>query len=135
MLILAWDSLGAWLLRISGNLWVRLATVIGYICSVCLPAVALSIYYVGFWDPQYKEKFPPNTTFMSSVNGVQSSIRRTVDSSAEEVDMDKELENSLPESRFKSSITKEEPQRHQGNFRSLSADKLRKEIDGGERLL
>ncbi|CDW55927.1 InaF-motif domain containing protein [Trichuris trichiura] len=37
-------------------LWIRFATVIGYICSVCLPAIALSIYYIGFWDPQYKEK-------------------------------------------------------------------------------
>ncbi|OUC42657.1 hypothetical protein D917_02746 [Trichinella nativa] len=52
--------------------WVRLATVIGYICAVCLPAVALSVYYVGFWDPHYKEKFPPNSSFALSNLGAAS---------------------------------------------------------------
>uniref|UniRef100_A0A915K484 Transmembrane protein n=1 Tax=Romanomermis culicivorax TaxID=13658 RepID=A0A915K484_ROMCU len=39
------------------KIWVRLATVIGYLISVCMPAVALSIYYIGFWNPQYDAKF------------------------------------------------------------------------------
>jgi len=40
--------------------WVRLATVVGYLISVCIPAIALTVYYVGFWDPQYKTKFQVN---------------------------------------------------------------------------
>uniref|UniRef100_A0A914W4K8 Transmembrane protein INAFM2 n=1 Tax=Plectus sambesii TaxID=2011161 RepID=A0A914W4K8_9BILA len=38
--------------------WIRLATVFGYIISVCSPAVGLSIYYIYVWDPKYIERFP-----------------------------------------------------------------------------
>uniref|UniRef100_A0A914WHP5 Transmembrane protein n=1 Tax=Plectus sambesii TaxID=2011161 RepID=A0A914WHP5_9BILA len=36
--------------------WIRLATVFGYIVSVCSPAVGLSIYYIYVWDPKYIER-------------------------------------------------------------------------------
>lgn len=43
--------------------WVRLATVVGYLISVCIPAIALSVYYVGFWDPQYELKVITKTRY------------------------------------------------------------------------
>ncbi|KFD61289.1 hypothetical protein M514_26537, partial [Trichuris suis] len=107
--------------------WIRFATVIGYICSVCLPAIALSIYYVGFWDPQYKEKFPPNSTFMSNAHGVQ----RTFDSSIDHVHVvdPSPDQNPLAVSQMKSGM-KEEREQHQGNLILLPTDTLKK--DGQE---
>ncbi|CAI2354712.1 unnamed protein product [Caenorhabditis sp. 36 PRJEB53466] len=38
--------------------WVRLITVFGYILSVSLPAISLSIYYIYVWDPGYITRYP-----------------------------------------------------------------------------
>ena len=36
--------------------WIRLLTVLGYVVCVSLPAIALSIYYIYIWDPDYISK-------------------------------------------------------------------------------
>ncbi|EFP08930.1 hypothetical protein CRE_18031 [Caenorhabditis remanei] len=42
----------------SGVKWVRIITVLGYILSVSLPAISLSVYYIYIWDPGYITKYP-----------------------------------------------------------------------------
>ncbi|CAP19333.1 Anti-sigma factor [Caenorhabditis elegans] len=38
--------------------WIRFITVLGYILSVSLPAISLSVYYIYIWDPGYITKYP-----------------------------------------------------------------------------
>ncbi|EGT41931.1 hypothetical protein CAEBREN_06919 [Caenorhabditis brenneri] len=38
--------------------WIKFITVLGYILSVSLPAISLSVYYIYIWDPGYITKYP-----------------------------------------------------------------------------
>uniref|UniRef100_A0A1I7TS82 Transmembrane protein n=1 Tax=Caenorhabditis tropicalis TaxID=1561998 RepID=A0A1I7TS82_9PELO len=42
----------------SSHKWIKFITVLGYILSVSLPAISLSVYYIYIWDPGYITKYP-----------------------------------------------------------------------------
>ncbi|PAV76249.1 hypothetical protein WR25_02168 [Diploscapter pachys] len=86
--------------------WIRLLTVLGYVVCVSLPAIALSIYYVYIWDPDYISKFPRGVNINNTIPVHRSPILNTND----------RVERELKDGSHEMNLTEiENPASHENN--------------------